>query len=86
MRYILALFLVSTSALADRYISDGNGGFYVYHDRARSTGQMFSDFGNRGGLISRMEQNRQIQLENALLQRQIEQLEEIERLKRQGRE
>ena len=72
MRYLIALLLVSTSAFAGpRYLSDGNGGYYVYNDQQSNFGQQLSNFGNRGGLLSRMEQNRQIQLENQLLEQQI---------------
>lgn len=75
MRYLLlASILLSTPAFADRYLSDGNGGFYVYRSNSHNTGQMFSDFGNRGGLISRMERDRQIQLQNEIYLQQLDQM------------
>lgn len=75
MRYLLlASILISAPAFAERYLSDGNGGFYVYRSQQYNTGQMFSDFGNRGGLLSRMEQNRQIQLQNEIYLQQLEQM------------
>lgn len=92
MRYLIPLLLVSTSVSADCFY-DRYGNVYC-EDAAissgRNVGRMLSDFGSRPSIIQgaqgiQMQQMQieQMQLENELLQRQIEQLEEIERLKRQ---
>ena len=76
MRYLIAfMLLISTQAYADRYLSDGNGGFYVYRDQQGSLGQNMYNFGNRGGLLSRMEQNRQIQLQNQVNEQLLQRLQ-----------
>lgn len=77
MRYLLAfMLLLSTQAYADRYLSDGNGGFYVYRDeQPNGLAQQMTRFGNRGGLLSRMEQNRQIQLQNQVNEQLLQRLQ-----------
>lgn len=97
MRYLALLLLIPAAVSAENCYRDMYGNISCYENPAissgRNVGRMLSGFGSRPSVVQgandiRMQrmQIEQMQLENALLQRQIEQLEELERLKRQGRE